>query len=464
MRPMSETLSNSNVTGMPAPAEVERAIRLTYTQAMLGAVFGASTGGMFLIGFALALGANNVILGLLSTIPQLFVVAQFISALLVERGISRKKLTIVFSMLQPLCWLLIAAIPLLQSHLDMRMRFTILIGVLSLAMVAAQCAGNARGSWVGELIPAERRGRFFGRCAMFAGIVGAVFAVIEGRFLDIVKHHGLLMFASLFLFGSLFGLATASLHVPQPDCKLPGDSTKPDFIGLIRESFQNKPFMQLMMTHACLALGGIAGPFFVAYMLRDVGVSFFAFGLLNTISTIAALASSSFWGKCVDRFGCRPILLLSLLIMGPLSLIWLGIPPGGVKKAYMLLPWTNALAGFSSSALNVAINTLIYKTSKPQGRSVQFALYGTLVTLIGAPMPLIGGWLVSELSKTMFMPDLRLTFYISALCIFAAAWVARKRREPKSLPLPHCVDQLSGAFPGPFRSLAALLFKPIEFL
>src|SRR5438093_4387228 len=105
----------------PEAALVDRATRLSYAQVMLNAIFGASTGGMFLIGFALQLGADNLILGLLSTVPQFLVVFQFIAALLVERGFSRKKLTILFAFIQPLCWLLIAAIPLFESRLDLQM-------------------------------------------------------------------------------------------------------------------------------------------------------------------------------------------------------------------------------------------------------------------------------------------------------------------------------------------------------
>ena len=40
---------------IPGTESVEKAIRLTYAQMMLNAVFAASTGGMFLIGFAMAL-------------------------------------------------------------------------------------------------------------------------------------------------------------------------------------------------------------------------------------------------------------------------------------------------------------------------------------------------------------------------------------------------------------------------
>ena len=100
---MTDTSATSNAVPMPSPAQVERAMRFTYAQMMLGAVFGASTGGMFLIGFALAMGADNVVLGLLSTVPMCLVVFQFLPAWLIERGVSRKKLSVAFAFLAPLC-------------------------------------------------------------------------------------------------------------------------------------------------------------------------------------------------------------------------------------------------------------------------------------------------------------------------------------------------------------------------
>jgi hypothetical protein len=50
----------------------------------------------------------------MTSLPQYVVIFQFLAAVLVERGISRKKLTIGFGFLTPLCWLLVAAIPLLN--------------------------------------------------------------------------------------------------------------------------------------------------------------------------------------------------------------------------------------------------------------------------------------------------------------------------------------------------------------
>jgi MFS family permease len=457
----SASIAERNLIPTPAPAQVERAIRLSYVQQMLVAVFAASTGGMFLIGFAIDLGANNLVLGLLSTIPQFFVVFQFISALLVERGVSRKKLTVGFAFVQPLCWFLIAAIPFLGSRLDRHTQFTILIGVLALVALSGHFAGNARASWVGELIPAERRGSFFGYCAMFAGIVGAVFAIVEGRFLDVVRTKGVAAFASLFFFGSLFGLATAALHIPQPDCPLPNRSARPSFGALVRDTVRNRLFVSLALVHMVLALTGIAGPFFPAYQLRDVGMSFFGLGLLNAVVTAATLLTSPFWGKCVDRFGGKPILIVGLLLVAPLSLVWLAIPPKAVFQAYCLLPFTNFIAGCAVAAISVSITTLMYKTSKAEGRSVQFALYSGFVTLAAAPMPFLGGWLISALNNTGYALDLRLLFLGSSLFMFAAAWFARKIQEPQSVDVRTFVLEVSGRAPSWFRVITPLIFTPI---
>ena len=456
---MTELARSASPIPPPSAKQVERAIRLTYAQMMLGAVFAASTGGMFLIGFAMRLGADNVLLGLLATVPQFFVVFQFLAAFLVERQWSRKRLTVVFALMTPVCWFLIAAIPFFEPVLGLPARFAVLIGVIILVTVAGQFAGNARGSWLGELIPAARRGRFFGYCSMFAGIVGAAFAVAEGGFLDLVESRGLFAFTALFLFGSLFGLMAAALNLPQPDCPLPGAGAPRPFARLLRETLGNRALVTLAIVHAVLALGNVAAPFNAAYLLRDVGLSFFGLGLLNSVFVAAMLLTSPLWGRLVDRFGCRPVLTLGLSVMAPCGLVWLAIPPKAATMAYWLLPWTNFLCGAGAAAMNVAITTMMYKVSRPEGRSVQFATYIVFISVVSAPMPLVGGWLVTTLEHAGYAVDLRLTFYLWVAFVLTAAVLSRLLREADSLRTRTLVFQY---FPARLAALLGL-GAPVPF-
>ena len=418
----------------PTPADVNRAVRLTYAQMMLGAIFGASTGGMFLIGFALELGATDFLLGLMTSIPMFFVVFQLAAAWLIEQGFSPKRLTVWFGFITPLCWLLIATLPFFAAVLSPPNRLAILVSVLVLVTIAAQFAGNARSVWVGDLIPAERRGKFFGACAVFSGIVGACFAVGEGRFLDFIRTQGLMAFTALFLFGALFGLFSAALNLPQVAGKRVQPETKPTLPDLFKTTWKNRPLLILAGVHAVLALGSIASPFSNAYCLRDLKMSFFGVGCVNAVATAAALVFAPMWGKAVDRYGGRPVLNFSLWALAPCGLIWFLIPPGRADLAYRFIPGINIMAGFASSALNVSVASLMYKMTPNNGRSFQFALYNIVVVLVAAPMPVFGGWLISTLQARGWAVDLRLTFYLWTFFCFSAALCARWVREPDSAP------------------------------
>lgn len=465
---MSSPAGTERTLRHPPEHLVERAIRVSYAQVMLAAIFGASTGGMFLVGFAMRLGADDLLLGLIQTVPAFFVIFQLAAAYCVERGASRKKLAIVFGMIMACCWVLIASIPVLGGALGPSQRIALLIAVITVVTIAGQVAGNARSSWVGELIPESRRGRFFGYTATFAGIIAAIFAVAEGRFLDVVKQsHDLFSFTALFLFGAGFGLATAALHIPQPDCPLPHSEESAGFLKHLRQTIGNRPLVLLALVHATIAMGGIAGPFGPAYCLRDVGIGYFGLGLLNSASTVTALLSSPLWGRLSDRFGCRPVLVLGLVVLMPLSAVWVFIPPGMPHRAYMLLPWSNALAGAASAAVGISLTTMIYKLTRPAGRSIQLAAYSIFVTFLSAPMPLLGGWLVTHLRDAGWAIDLRLTFYLWSLFMALAAAMAWRLREPgslltRSLVLGYFPGQLDGLFRAVGSSVAgvaALFFR-----
>jgi MFS family permease len=422
----------------PEPAAVDRAIRLTYVQMMLAAIFGASTGGMFLVGFAMKLGADDVWLGFMSTAPLFFVVAQFLAAWRIERGASRRRITVACAFAAPLCWLLIACIPLAGERLSATARLGVLVGIIVLAAAANEFGNNARQSWIGDLIPEARRGRFFGYCIFFAGLVGAVFALVEGWLLDKVSGYGLAAFSGLFFFGVLFGLGAAALNVPQPDCPLPAaEGPRPGFLGILRGMLSNRPLIMLVLVNTAWALSRIAGPFGPAYCLRDVGMSFFGLGLLNALVTAVLLVSAPFWGRMTDRYGCRPVLILGLLLLVPVGFVWVFVPPGAVARAYWILPWSNVVSGVGHAAVGVALAALLYKFTRPEGRAVQLAAFAAFVTLVSAPMPFLGGWLVTRLRAAGTGIDLRLTFYLWGAFVFLAAVLARFLKEEKSVPTRH---------------------------
>ncbi len=418
---------------------VARAVKYSYGQAIIGTVYGAVNGGMFITGYALKLGADNVQIGLLTSVPMLCVVVQLLSSALLERGVSRRTMTIVASLLSVLGWVPVLLLPALCAQ--PAVRIGALIGLITLITAFGNMAGNARWSWVGDLIPAAYRGTFFGRTTMYGGIVGAVFGLLGGRFLDVVQARSVSAFTWLFAFGVAMGLLSTAFFLPQAD--VPAPPSDGHFRALVRATFANKPLM-LVMTYALFwSLQAIAAPFYATYMLRDLHISYFGLGAVSTVATLTMLLSSPFWGRVVDRYGCRPVLVACTGALAPLPLVWIWLT--SARAVYCTLPVIHLLVGFASAGIIVALNTLIYKVIPGAGRAVQAAVYSVIVTLAAAPMPALGGHLPDWLHAAFHLPpDLRYTFYAQILAVTAATLVARHIHEPAARATRDLLTRLPG--------------------
>lgn len=434
---------------MLPPEKVEHAIRLSYMQAMISAIYVASTGGMFIIGYALKLGANNVQIGLMSTVPMLCVVVQLFSSMLVEKGISRRKMTIWAGLLNVFGWVLVISLPYALAHASAEARITALIAVLALVTAFAFISGNARASWVGDLIPAQNRGMFFGRMTMYAGMIGAVFAIIEGKLLDHLKLMGISAFNWLFLFGMVFGLVNMLLFLPQADVPVRRHESSHNYLAMVRDTFANKPLMIVMLYALIWSLQAMAGPFYATYLLRDLKMPFLGFGILNGLATVTMLLSSPFWGRIVDRYGARPVLMACTAVAAPVPLVWIWLT--NLRVIYMVIAPVNLVMGFIVAGISVALNTLVYKVTPSAGRSVQFAVYSVVILLLASPMPTIGGHLPGWLKSLGMHADLRCTFYTTVIFLFGAALAAKAIREPDSLGMRELVYDLPGYMLQGFR-------------
>lgn len=410
------------------PGVLRVSLRLSFAQAMVGAIYGASTGGMFLIGYALRLGATDAQIGLMSTVPMLCIGVQLATAAAVERGISRRKLTFTASLLNVLGWGLIILIPYAAGRAAASVQVSLLIGVITVVTLFAYVAGNARGSWVGDLVPARFRGPFFGRLTLYGGFVATFFAIAEGGVLDVLKRHGLGAFSALFGFGMIFGLINAFLFLRQADVPLERHDHATNLPRMIRETFANRPLMLVAVFATVWSMQSVAGPFYPTYMLRDLKMPFVGVGIVNAFVMVTVLLSGPFWGRVVRRWGCRPVLTLCTAILAPLHFVWLWADTP--MRVYVLISLANLVAGFVVAGVGVALNTLVYKVTPKAGRAVQFAVYSILVVLLAAPMPALGGHLPDWLHALGLPRDLRFTFYTAGVLLLIAALVSRRISEP----------------------------------
>lgn len=409
---------------------VEKAIRITYYQAVIGTIGGSLAGGMFLTGFALKLGASNAHIGLMTTIPMFCVLLQLLSSVLVERGISRRLLTTYAGVGWTLLWIMITAIPYTLCGASANTRITALIALITLATAAVHVAGNARSSWLADLVPSRRLGEFFGKNMLLGNIVAMFFSIAGGAFLDHVKRGSIGAFALVFIAGATFGLVNALLHLPQADVPLSKHEHSHNLKKMVREAFANKQLMLVTAFALVWSLQNIANPFVAVYILRDLHVSYAGLGIITAVSTLSVMLSSGFWGRMVEKYGCRPVLVACCCVFVPMPIEWIWV--NNATSAYYILTPLNIVVGFAAGGVSVSLSKLLFDVTPTAGKSVHLAVYSIVVTLLSAPMPAIGGYLPDWLRALGIHADLRCTFYLVPIFTIWATMIARKIKEPNS--------------------------------
>ena len=142
-----------------ADAADERTLRLVLYDALASDAMGTLTTGVFLVGFALALGAGNFAIGVLAAVPFAVQWLQIPAVLLVERWRVRRDICVISAALGRTFLLAAAATPLIGGGVAV----VALVVALAIYQAMAAIAGCAWNSWMRDLVPSTQYGRFFGR-------------------------------------------------------------------------------------------------------------------------------------------------------------------------------------------------------------------------------------------------------------------------------------------------------------
>ena len=159
----------------PNPTLTEQGVQLSlrlmrWDGVAAGAMFTLGSGG-FMAAYALALGANNLQIGILAALPHAAQVVQLPAALAIERFRRRKAIGLPARYQAQLMWLPIRAVPFLLDTPG-SLAITVVIVLLALRGLFAPIWGTATTSWMRDLVPQELLGQYYARrLAMMTAVV-----------------------------------------------------------------------------------------------------------------------------------------------------------------------------------------------------------------------------------------------------------------------------------------------------
>jgi MFS family permease len=375
-----------STTGTLSPAEVSRGLRVSIVEGGFAILYSTLGGGMFLIGLALWLGANSFQIALVSAIPALVTGFGFLAGYLVRRSGSKKRLVIWTAGIGRSVFAVLVPFLLLRMHVSLVLFFA----TVAVSSIIMTICGTTWTSWISDLVPEARRGRFFGLRNAIHGIIGVSTAYAAGRGMDWLKAsgHEPVGYGLAFGLAVLFGLVSTLCLFKQPEPELeprPALGLRETLLGPLKEP----QFRRLTVFLAVwFVTGTLASPFYLVHMMKNLHFSFAAIGVYSIIGGVAGMVFQLFWGRAIDRFGARPVTILNFALVGIMPLLWLFATP-----SFRLPIWGDALMNgvvWTGGSLGLW-SLLLELADNPARKESYFAIYSAVTGLCAFAASMLSG-------------------------------------------------------------------------
>jgi MFS family permease len=390
--------------------ELAASMRKNVVAGALGTVWLVAVYGLPLPLFMEAIKASGFQLGLMGAVRQAAMFAQLPSAFLVERLHRRKTFWATVAIIHRALWLVPALLPILWPGGG-----AYWVVVLIIALGVSDMLGNASTapwlSWMADLLPAGRAGRFWGGRQRLLSVVVLFAALAYGWILDAANRpgYGLLGFAIVFAVAAIFGVADIVVHIgvvePAPGRSAPGQTPWRRIAAPLRSRDFRRLTLAMGAWTAALALpgyfNGTPGFFNVVYLHQAFGATYSEASWLILASACGAVLWSHPIGHRIDQYGARPVAMF-LVAVGPLfTLAWFFASPthlslpliGAVPQPVVLMSVASLIIGGFYAGMQLCQLWLTQAFTPNAGRTVAMAVHWSFVGVIGALGALSGGWI-----------------------------------------------------------------------
>ncbi|MBW2968834.1 MFS transporter, partial [Candidatus Woesearchaeota archaeon] len=372
----------------------------------------------FLAAFALILGASNTVIGTLSAVPFIaLILSQIPGAKLIEY-ISRKKIYVIGTVISRLFWLLI----ILTPYFFKKYPLLVIVTAYFLIRFTEYITDASWTTTAADLTPVKKRGILFGTRNMFL-VLGMMAASTIGAFyLDLFPKqvpHG---FTTMFFIGIIMGMLATSQFAK---IKIP--KYRDHKHHKIKEFFSKKtlkPYTSIIFFFNFSY--ALASPLFVVYILQNLGLSYKIYIGTIIIASILKIVANRHLGKITDRYGDKPVAVLSILGTAIVPFLYLFITE---KTLWLIVP-AQIISGIAWAGVNLTIFNLLLDFTNPKTRATEIAQHNivTAFPLIIAP---IAGGILADHIKHFIMAGIPFVFLVSSILRLASAWLMHHIKEPR---------------------------------
>jgi MFS family permease len=410
----------------PTVPDVERRIRRSLSactaEGVVTEVVNACFGNAMATAWAVHLGAGPLFLGLLWALPYFGQLFQIPAAWLTSH-FGRRRVAILGKAASRQVLLPLVALPFLSVGRETER--VILVVALAISALCVVIGHNAWLSWMGDMVPARIRGRYFGRRTAMCTIGGTASALVSGIMMDVSRAHGAeaIMLAVITLLGALVALAAPIFMRRQHDPE--GAPSQTPTLRDVAEPFVQPMSRRLLAYQAVWNVGfGIAAAAYAVHMLQTLRIGFVGMAVYNAVLACARVLAAPLWGKLLDRFGARPVIAACSLGSALSTSLWLWA--GNHVWPFM---FEAVLSGAFLGGQELSMFALPLAVAPREKRPVYLAAF-VMVGGVAFGLASVGGGAFAAALPAFGAAARYVLFTASSLGRFAACVAALKLQEP----------------------------------
>ena len=330
--------------------------------------------------------------GVLAALPFGVSLAQLPVSYFITRYGHRKSFFITIGVIHRALWIPIAAIPWI---LPSGWQWQGLLLLFALMWLAGQSTTPIWVSWMADLVPSRIRGRYFTRRGQLGQMIGVIVTLLMGSALDHAAPALLLQIVCLALgLSGLFGLVDFLFFIQVPDVQQVKPNPDVRIWTLLREPLRDRNFLRFLGFTTTLTFAvGFIGQFAWLFVFDVAHLSNTQANAMMVVMPLGIfMGSGPMWGRLLDKFGRKPVLILAGLLIVPGTLGWIFISRDHWVWGYLLVVLsTAAWPGIEAGNFNVLMNLSDAGGTGRASGSAYVAINSAACAITGVLSGLFGG-------------------------------------------------------------------------
>ena len=394
---LKDSLRHNPISLLYDEANLTNRIRWSLTFILLGNVFGSAHGVICgggttaMIGLATELGANDLAFGILAAIPQFAALLQLPFSFLVSRTQKRKKYLLTLGVFSRALWLFFGLVPYFLPMASATMQLWIIIFLLGISSCCGSVINVCWFPWMSELLPMSIRGRFLSIRESIIAASSAVFGFITAFLLENLAID--IRYAVIFVIGGFVGIIDmVAFGFCEEVYSTP--PSKQSIFKTMGTVLKNKPFVRftIMWTVWCFA-ANMSGVYLHPYSMNVMGLGFMDIMIFaNIASAVVTIFVMPMWGKLIDGFGCRNVMLIASVVASLSPLFYLFSSPGNIWPTLL----HHTVGPLFWCGANLTANNMQILCSPADTRPTHIAFFSCITALGGGMLGSLAGGALLE--------------------------------------------------------------------